>query len=109
MRRDIFSEEHELFRGQFRRYAEAELAPRVEKWNREGKTDRESWRRAGEQGFLGANAVAEGNEFEGSRLTATFAADHYFDVAASDIFIDYYDGKLAASGLDLPPDDYPEV
>ena len=29
MRRDIFSEEHELFREQFRRFAEAEIAPKI--------------------------------------------------------------------------------
>jgi acyl-CoA dehydrogenase len=57
--RDVFGEEHELFRAQFRRFAEAELAPKVERWNREGRTDAESWRRAGEQGFLGACAPVE--------------------------------------------------
>jgi len=57
--REIFDDEHELFREQFRRFAEAEIAPRVEKWNRDGKTDRESWRRVGEQGFLGAAAPEE--------------------------------------------------
>ncbi len=56
MQREIFSDEHDLFRAQFRRFAEAEIAPRVEKWNREGKTDCETWRRVGEEGFLGANA-----------------------------------------------------
>ncbi len=56
MQRDIFSEEHELFRQQFRRFAEAEIEPKIEKWNRDGITDRETWRRAGEEGFLGANA-----------------------------------------------------
>ena len=59
-----------------------------------------------EQGFLGANAVAEGNEFEGSILTATFRAPHFFDATGADIFIDGFDSKLAASGLDLPNDDY---
>ncbi|MFH1919177.1 MAG: SdrD B-like domain-containing protein [Planctomycetota bacterium] len=59
-----------------------------------------------EQGFLGPNAVAEGNEFEGSILAATFAADHFFDVTGSDIFFDYYGGNLAGSGLNLPPDEY---
>ena len=39
MRRDVFSEEHEVFRSEFRRFAESELAPRVEKWNADGITD----------------------------------------------------------------------
>ncbi len=59
-----------------------------------------------EQGFLGPNAVAEGNEFEGSRLLATFEADHYITAQGSTIFRDAYDTAWAASGLDLPPDDY---
>ena len=30
MRREIFSQEHELFRDQFRRFADREIVPRVE-------------------------------------------------------------------------------
>ena len=52
MRRDIFSDEHEQFRSQFRRFAEAEIAPKVEEWNVRGITDRETWVRAGKEGFL---------------------------------------------------------
>jgi len=59
-----------------------------------------------EMGFLGPNAVAEGNEFEGSRLTAYFVAPHYYAAQGEDIFIDAYDHKLSASGLVLPHDSY---
>jgi len=59
-----------------------------------------------EQGFLGPNAVAEGNELEGSQLAATFTAPHYKTAAGGDIFLDYFDAKLAGAGLDLPPDNY---
>ena len=59
MRRDIFSEEHEMFRVQVRRFVENELVPKIESWNRNGMSDRESWRKMGEAGFLGANAPAE--------------------------------------------------
>jgi acyl-CoA dehydrogenase len=59
MRRDIFSEEHEMFRTQVRRFVENELVPKIESWNRNGMSDRESWRKMGEAGFLGANAPAE--------------------------------------------------
>jgi acyl-CoA dehydrogenase len=59
MRRDVFSEDHEVFRSEFRRFAESELAPKVEKWNRDGITDRESWLRMGEAGFLGVNVPEE--------------------------------------------------
>jgi len=59
MRREIFSEEHELFREQFRRFAEAEIEPKVAGWNRDGTTDRETWRKCGDAGYLGANAPEE--------------------------------------------------
>jgi len=59
LERDVYSEDHELFRAQFRRFAEAEIAPRVEAWNREGRSDKATWRRAGQEGFLGAAAPAE--------------------------------------------------
>jgi acyl-CoA dehydrogenase len=53
MRRDIFTPEHEMFRAQFRRFAEREIEPQIERWNRERTTDRDTWRRMGEEGFLG--------------------------------------------------------
>ena len=59
MRRDIFTTDHELFREQFRRFAEREIAPKVAEWNARGMSDRETWRRAGAAGFLGASAPAE--------------------------------------------------
>ena len=59
-----------------------------------------------EEGFIGSNAVAEGNEFEGSKLSATFTAPHYATASGSDIFYDSYNGKLNTSGLNLPPDNY---
>jgi len=50
MRRTIFSEEHELFRQQVRRFVEKEVAPKVEHWNARGTSDRETWERAGAEG-----------------------------------------------------------
>src|SRR5271169_1192474 len=59
MRRDIFTEEHEMFRAQVRRFVDSEIEPKVAEWNRAGMSDRASWRKMGEAGFLGANAPAE--------------------------------------------------
>ena len=56
MRRDVFDEEHELFRSQVRRFVEEEVAPRIPEWNEKGMSDRATWKRAGEEGFLGPNA-----------------------------------------------------
>ena len=59
MHRDIFTDEHELFREQFRRFARDEIAPKIAQWNAEGRSDRASWKRMGEEGFLGPNAPEE--------------------------------------------------
>jgi acyl-CoA dehydrogenase len=59
MRRDIFSDEHEHFRAEFRRFVKLEIEPKVEAWNRAGVTDRETWRLCGRQGYLGASAQQE--------------------------------------------------
>ncbi|HSJ98504.1 MAG TPA: acyl-CoA dehydrogenase family protein [Myxococcota bacterium] len=55
MQRDVFGEEHELFREQFRRFAQKEIEPKIAEWNQRGMPDRETWRRMGAEGFLGAN------------------------------------------------------
>jgi len=59
MRREIFSAEHEMFREQVRRFVNSEIEPKVAAWNRNGISDRESWRKMGAAGFLGANAPEE--------------------------------------------------
>lgn len=59
MQRDHFTAEHELFRDQFRRFAQKEIEPKIAEWNDRGMSDRQTWRRAGAQGFLGACAPAE--------------------------------------------------
>lgn len=59
MKRDIFSDEHELFREQFKRFAKSEIEPKIAGWNEKGMSDRESWRRMGEEGFFGGDAPEE--------------------------------------------------
>jgi acyl-CoA dehydrogenase len=53
MRRDLFTDEHEMFRAQFKRFAAREIEPKIAQWNRNGITDRDTWRRMGAEGFLG--------------------------------------------------------
>jgi len=59
VRRDIFNQDHDIFREQVRRFVEKELVPKIEQWNRDGMSDRASWLKMGEAGFLGANQPAE--------------------------------------------------
>ena len=56
MQREIFTPEHEHFRAEFRRFAEAELVPHLESWNERGISDKAAWRQMGAAGFLGAHA-----------------------------------------------------
>ncbi|HKK52088.1 MAG TPA: acyl-CoA dehydrogenase family protein [Myxococcota bacterium] len=59
MRREIFSEEHDLFREQFRRFVRNEVEPHVAQWNASGITPRSIWKRMGEEGYLGCDMPEE--------------------------------------------------
>jgi acyl-CoA dehydrogenase len=59
MKRIVFGEDHELYREQFQRFAEQEIVPKIAAWNEAGMPDRTTWRRMGEEGFLGASLPEE--------------------------------------------------
>ncbi len=59
MKRRIFSEEHNIFREQCRKFAETEIAPNIEKWEEECQVSREVWEKAGKGGFLGLTVPEE--------------------------------------------------
>ena len=52
MERSLFSEEHEIFRSNFRQFVETRVLPQQAKWRKQGVVDREIWLEAGEAGFL---------------------------------------------------------
>jgi acyl-CoA dehydrogenase len=54
MRRELWSAEHELFRTEFRRFAKAEVEPKIAEWNARGISDKQTWRKMGAAGYLGA-------------------------------------------------------
>ncbi|MBR8745262.1 acyl-CoA dehydrogenase family protein [Nocardiopsis sp. MG754419] len=62
MERDVYDPEHETFREAVRVFLDREVLPHRERWEEAGAVDREAWRAAGRQGFLGM-AVPE--EFGG--------------------------------------------
>lgn len=47
-----YSEEHQIFRRNLRRFVETELVPQVDGWEEAGIVPREAWRKMGEQGYL---------------------------------------------------------
>ncbi|MGB3052799.1 MAG: acyl-CoA dehydrogenase family protein [Polyangiales bacterium] len=52
MERHLFSEEHEIFRSNFRQFVETRVLPNQAKWRAQGVVDREIWLEAGDAGFL---------------------------------------------------------
>lgn len=69
-----FAEEHEMFRDSLRAFLARELTPQIERWSEQHQPDRDFWRKAGAQGFLGA-AIPE--EFGGA------GGDFLFHVVAA--------------------------
>ncbi len=53
--RDIFGEEHELFRRTVRRFLESEVLPHYARWEDAGRAPREIWAKAGAAGLLGTS------------------------------------------------------
>ena len=51
MDRNIFEEEHEIFRDSVARFLQAEVTPNLERWLEAGIIERELFRKAGEQGY----------------------------------------------------------
>ena len=50
--RAMFTEEHEMFREQVRRFADKEIVPHHDQWERDGVVSRDLWLAAGEAGLL---------------------------------------------------------
>jgi alkylation response protein AidB-like acyl-CoA dehydrogenase len=59
MQRDLFGDEHDLFRASVRRFIAKEMVPFHERWEHDGIVDRELFRKAGDNGFLGMAAPEE--------------------------------------------------
>ncbi|MDP8912225.1 MAG: acyl-CoA dehydrogenase family protein [Pseudomonadota bacterium] len=51
-RRTCFTEDHQLFRSQVRKFFDRELTPHLERWERAGIVDRDFWNKCGEAGLL---------------------------------------------------------
>lgn len=52
MKRNIFSDEHNILRDGMRKFIEKEITPYHSQWEEDGKVPREIYLKAGEQGFL---------------------------------------------------------
>jgi acyl-CoA dehydrogenase len=52
MERSLFSEEHDIFRSNFRQFVQTRVIPQQAKWRDQGVVSRETWLEAGAAGFL---------------------------------------------------------
>ena len=57
--RNVFREDHEMFRSSVRRFLERECVPRQAEWDKAGQVDRETWLKAGKEGLLCLSLPAE--------------------------------------------------
>lgn len=69
--RTLFSEEHELYRDQVRRFIEREIMPHHAKWEKDQIVPRTVWLAAGEAGLLCPSIPAEHGGAGGDRLHST--------------------------------------
>ena len=54
-----FTEEHIAFRESFKEFLKKEVAPYIDKWEKEGTVERFIWAKFGEMGYFGLNASEE--------------------------------------------------
>ncbi|RZL89438.1 MAG: acyl-CoA dehydrogenase [Variovorax sp.] len=57
--RNVFREDHEMYRETVRRFIERECLPRQRAWDEAGQVDRETWLKAGREGLLCASLPEE--------------------------------------------------
>ena len=50
--RNVYREDHEMFRETARRFMQRECVPRQQEWDKAGRVDRETWLKAGREGLL---------------------------------------------------------
>ena len=59
VQRNVYRDDHEMLRETARRFFERECLPRQAQWDADGRTDRETWLKAGREGLLCVTVPAE--------------------------------------------------
>jgi len=81
--RKIFSDEHEMYRDQVRRFVEREIAPHHSQWEKDGIVPRAVWAAAGEAGLLLPAIPDEYGGGGGDRLHSTIVMEELSRAGAS--------------------------
>lgn len=81
--RNLFSEEHDIFRESCRRFVEKEVTPHHRQWEKDGVVSREFWQKAGEAGMLCANIPEEYGGMGADFLFSTIIMEEFAAAGAT--------------------------
>ncbi|MEV5496486.1 acyl-CoA dehydrogenase family protein [Nonomuraea fuscirosea] len=106
MRRDLFDEEHLLFRETVREFMAREVVPHHQQWEKEGIVPREVWKKAGELGMFGFSVP---EEYGGAGITDfrynAVIVEEIIRSAASGLGFSLHNDVMAPYVVDLTNDE----
>ena len=106
MRRDLFEEEHLLFRDTVREFMDREVVPHHARWEKDGIVPREVWKKAGEVGMFGFSVP---EEYGGAGITDfrynTVIVEEIIRAGASGLGFGLHNDIMAPYLVDLTDDE----
>ncbi|MGW0591436.1 acyl-CoA dehydrogenase family protein [Streptosporangium sp. NPDC002607] len=106
MQRDLFEEEHQLFRETVREFLAREVAPHHAQWEKDGIVPREVWKKAGEIGVFGFGVP---EEFGGAGITDfrynAVISEEVISTGASGLGFSLHNDVMAPYFVDLTDDE----
>jgi alkylation response protein AidB-like acyl-CoA dehydrogenase len=106
MQRDLFEEEHDLFRETVREFLAREVVPHHDRWEKDGIVPREVWKKAGEVGMFGFGVPEEfgGAGIKDFRYNAVIV-EEIIRVGASGLGFSLHNDVMAPYFVDLTNDE----
>jgi acyl-CoA dehydrogenase len=77
VKRELFSEEHEILRDSFKKFLEKEVVPFRTEWEKARIMPRSFWKKAGEQGFLAPWLPEEYGGFDADFLCSVVQMEEF--------------------------------
>ncbi|MEV0967081.1 acyl-CoA dehydrogenase family protein [Microtetraspora glauca] len=106
MQRDLFEEEHLLFRETVREFLVREVAPHHPQWEKDGIVPREVWKKAGELGMFGFSVP---EEYGGAGITDfrynAVVVEEIIRIGASGLGFSLHNDVMAPYFVDLTNDE----
>ncbi|SFI17029.1 Acyl-CoA dehydrogenase [Streptosporangium canum] len=106
MQRDLFEEEHQLFRETVREFLAREVAPHHDRWEKDGIVPREVWKKAGEIGMFGFGVP---EEYGGAGITDfrynAVIVEEVIRIGASGLGYSLHNDVMAPYFVDLTDDE----